>query len=184
MYFHKYAIGTLPAMIVMVSISIMLFKSTIFRALLITSVLLVSMTTLFLERDYYRPTRKQDWRGSLNYVLETSDRIRPAGRIYLLTVHSSMYQFYLDSMKRTSENIHFLPNDAEQVERILGSRTKDDIIVWALPGHTSEPSRKAMAFIRQNFEEVLKKDAGMGNIVLFIPRTEKEGRDGSSTPPR
>ncbi|MCP5052222.1 MAG: hypothetical protein GY940_33955, partial [bacterium] len=176
MYYPKYAIGTLPVIMVMAAMCIILFKNRTFKALLIASIVLVSLTSLFLSVEYYNKVRKQNWRGTAEYVLKQSAQKYPNKEIFILTEHPELYRFYFDSLEPKVEQIRELPKLPGKLKRALKNLVdrNENIGIWLLPGHKFKPAKSVTAFLDQHFIQLEKKNLGLGEAVLYEPQKEKK----------
>jgi uncharacterized membrane protein len=172
MYYPKYAIGTLPAIMVMAVISIVMLKNRTFRALLVASILLVSLTNIFLNMKYYTLQRKQDWRGVTQYIIRNSTVKYPGKEIYILTENPELYRFYLDSLTPTIKISGFLPlNPAACRKSIIKLLMENrNIGVWLLPGHRPKLYKKIVPDLKQHLTQLERRQTNMGEAILFGPK--------------
>ncbi len=181
MYVSKYGIGVLPAVIVMIAISIALFKNNTFKAILISSILLFALTNLFRHQQFYTKTWKTNWRECAVYVLETNDEAFPDKEMYILTKQPTFYQFYFHSLQPKRKKIESLPLKLPKLKSILKNMLKKnkDIGVWLLPGFKFKPAKdeRMMAFLNRHFNRAETRKVSMGRATLYVPKKGQEPRN-------
>jgi 4-amino-4-deoxy-L-arabinose transferase-like glycosyltransferase len=181
MYFHKYGIGTLPALIVLIAMSVSLYKNKTFRMLLITAIILVSMVNLFLHMKHYTLHRKQNWRGIAQHVIKQTNEKYNDKQVFWLTRHSKQYEFYFNSLNPSTSNLTLLPRNWVEFKTVLNRYMREGkkIGIWVIPGHRYKPSSNKLAFLDKYFQRVEKKKFGMGELMFYETRGKKSMSDNT-----
>lgn len=184
MYYENYAIGTLAAVLVMIAISITLFRNSAFRALLITSIVLVSLTSIFLRLDYYNTSVKEDWRSIVKFIVKVNTQKYRDERIKVFSQHADKFEFYFNSFNkgitRISPSIDGIKSEIEKQE----NADKHDLKFWLILGHDYKPDSSVMGFIQDNFNQLEQADVVAGKNFLKAYLFEvKKGRVGASLTP-
>lgn len=176
MYCSKYAIGTLPVILVVGAISISSFRNPTFRALLIISVVLVSLVSLFHTVDYYGKHEKQNWREVASFVAHKTHKRYPGKEIYLIARYPSLHRFYFQSLGRDIQVKQNLPTRHPKlfkkvVKRILKRARKQnkDIGIWLMPEHGFRLPTESMAYLNAHFRALKRKQFKAGEAILFEP---------------
>jgi hypothetical protein len=152
MYHPKYAVGMLPALMVLTALGIEIFKSKIFKLLLIVSVLLASYLNLFYHKDYYNRITKAQWRSAVELAVKEK---RQKGNIYVISNDPEKYRFYFETKKT---GIEVLPADVGVLKGILekDKGAKGFLVLNAESGHKYPAN--FLAFLEKNFNMVHRED--------------------------
>jgi len=164
MYYPNYAIGILPAIIVMIALSIHLFKSSMFKAILLTGIFLVSMTNLFVEKNYYGTKTKEDWRGVARYVIEQSESRYGETEIFYVSLSPEFYEFYFKSF---GVKASALPQGVDALGSLIDSEPGKYRFIWVLKGHGRMPDKKVFSYIKEHYKRVVRQSFGPGEAFLF-----------------
>jgi len=71
----RYTIGVLPALIVLVAMGWEAMKDNTFKAILIISIIVMSLTHLFVDTRYYSTVTKQQWREITQKIIARDDSL-------------------------------------------------------------------------------------------------------------
>jgi len=167
MYQSYYTIGTLAAVVVLAAVSITLIKNNTFKALLLTAVILVSLTSIFHRLDYYNKITKEDWRGTAEYVVKKSKEEYGDKKIYVMAKFAFLYNFYFDS--RDAE-VEIRRPDVGLLKKILREHKKEvgkRPVVWVLTGHNYEPDKRFMSYMAKHFDQIETKEIKKGWLKRF-----------------
>lgn len=152
MYHPKYAVGMLPALLVLVAMGIEIFKNKIFKLLLIVSILLASYLNLFYHKDYYNRITKAQWRSAVELAVKEK---RQKGNIYVLSNDPDKYRFYFQTKKT---GIDVLPADVGVLKGIL-EKDKSDKGFLVLNAESGQKyPANFLAYLEKNFNMVFRED--------------------------
>lgn len=147
-----YAIGTLPALLIMAAISLALFRQKTFKILLLTSIMLMSALNIFEHKSYYRTPVKAQWREAAKLAIED---VNGKEGIYVISRAARKYQFYFDSMAgdKKIKKIRVFPAVQASIKKIAGY--KDFTGVWLLEGARGKKNlKKFLPRMRKQFRMV------------------------------
>lgn len=176
MYCSKYAIGTLPVFLVLGAISISFFKSPTFKAMLIISIVLMSLVNLFHTLDYYGKQEKQNWREVASFVARKTHKRYSDKDIYLIARHPSLHRFYFQSLGQDIDVKQNLPTRNPKlfkkiVKKILKHTRKNNknIGIWLMPEYGFKLPAESMAYLNTHFRTLKRKHFKAGEAILFEP---------------
>lgn len=147
-----YAIGTLPALFVMAAISLALFRQKMFKLLLFTSIVLMSLLNIFVHQSYYRAPVKEQWREAARLAIQN---INDKEGIYVISRAARKYQFYFDS-KAADKKVRVFPAVPASIKKIASY--KDFNGVWLLEGARGKKNlKKFLPLMRKEFRMVSER---------------------------
>lgn len=166
MFINRYAIGTLPAVILLAAVGLELVNKRLVKHLLITSIILVSFVSIFYHRDYYNTVAKAQWRSVVDMVINDKEE---KGNIYVVSNAARMFQFYFKSQ---NSDIKVLPPDVKVLRKIL-RQDKTPKEFWVISGESSvKYTAEFNAFLNKNFKSIRKEQFRIAQGKLWAPKSQ------------
>lgn len=144
MLVSRYFISFLPALIILISAGIASVRNTILAWVTMILIVIFSMTSLFIEKDYYGKISKTQWR-ELTYEIKARNI---NGARVVMYWHWLMPYFFKDSPQ--------IPISGQSLDEYLasvrsGKMPKESF--WYMDGHVRkfEPSPADQEFLNQNY---------------------------------
>ncbi|MCP4215741.1 MAG: hypothetical protein GY765_13895 [bacterium] len=147
MLYNHYAIGTLPALAVLVAISIALINNRICKAFIVTSIILMSFVNIFLHKNYYTRTTKAEWRKVVDLAAKEK---KHKGNIYAVSNAPHLYSFYFHS-KAPDMRVYFARK--KNIRRIL-KQDPTPKEFYLLGGEQGEYSKSFLSYFKKHFTRV------------------------------
>jgi hypothetical protein len=166
MYHVRYAIGALAAILVLAAIGLELIGNRTLRALLVTSLVVVSLTSIFVHHGFYEKRMKEDWRGLARYVSRVSSERLDDDVIRIVTRNGTLYRFYFDMLGR---EVDIRDPSVEVLKELVGESRRDGsgLGVWLITAHGYRPDDSFLRYLNKNFGETSRKKIKRGKAVLF-----------------
>jgi uncharacterized membrane protein len=160
-----YAIGTLPALIVMAAVSIALFKHRTFKILLVSAIILVSAVNIYYHKGYYKTVTKAQWREAAELAIR--DMEGKEG-IYVMARAYMKYQFYFDSLDSNKKVFPALKPSLKKIASYKNVRG-----IWLLEGARGKKNVKRFLKWMQADYRLLKEKAFKGGIKagFWVPKS-------------
>lgn len=119
MYHVRYALGTLPAFMVLVAVAIESFKNRTFKILLLSTVILVSWLNIFYHKDYYHRVTKAGWKAAVELTLNEK---KQKENLFVISNDSPRYNFYFQSRQPA---VKVFPAILPSLKNIIAGDAKD-----------------------------------------------------------
>lgn len=141
----RYFTSILPVILLILATGIGYIKNEFIKAILILSILILSLTNLIIVKDYYNRIGKAQFREASNFVIQNHNGKEP---IYTSQKYWFDYYFINDTIKKNINEIEF--------ENLIQSMINDSTKIknfWYIDAFTKDykPTESTLSFINNNF---------------------------------
>lgn len=152
----RYAIVILPALILMAAKAIESIREKPLRFLLLSTLFLMSLISLFYSNNYYKATTKQQWREAARYAVQNDPNKK-----YLLCGHF-FFKLYLNNIFHHDASLNDTPKDTNCATELIEKIRKERIPgIWIL-------EVDGFDFMPESVRELFNKNLRKSLFVHFL----------------
>ena len=168
MLYPRYTIVILPAIILVLSYSIELFKTPLLKYLLTILFASLSLISLFFVKKYYTALSKTQFREMSQYVVNAN-----TGNFPIINENTSWHQQYYLTLFGSNVKAHSLGNKDAMIDSILKGEHKKYILkgFWIVGGHVDpKPSESKLKALDTAYTLLKQKDFYDAWAMLYISK--------------